>query len=174
MPPHENPLTAAYLSFAKGPTQATEDEILTAATEMSQISTHDPSSIMDEGQKAPKGTDKMPDSLGHENLHGCSGDVQNQHFQDSDPHDQNSALDSSGHSALKMAQNGGKSNFSKIADEKAVAMPAIKALSEPSAAQFDLNSQGFNGSNGNQSGFLNLPMPNLHNPLDGADQLHGA
>ena len=60
LPPHENPLTAAYLSFAKGPTQATEDEILTAATEMSQISTHDPSSIMEGGPKAPKVRDMLP------------------------------------------------------------------------------------------------------------------
>ena len=103
--------------------------------------------------------ERGPASCGSKELGGCSGDTNLQHHQVSSTHNKNSAQDSSGHSALKMDQNGGKSNFSKIADEKAVAMPAIKALSEPSAAQFDLNSQGFDGSNGNQSGFLNLPMP---------------
>ena len=38
----------------------------------------------------------MPDNLGPENLQGCSGDVQKQHLQVSDSHDQNSAHDSPG------------------------------------------------------------------------------
>ena len=49
------------------------------------------------------------------------------------------------------------------------AMPSIKALSEPSAAQFDLQSTEFGGT----ADILHAPMPDLHNPLDGTNQLVG-
>ena len=129
--------------------QSSEDEIIAAAENIGEFS--------EEARHASTIGDMKPASCGSKELGGCSGDTNLQHHQVSSTHDKNSALDSSGHSALKMAQNGGKSNFSKIADEKAVAMPAIKALSEPSAAQFDLNSQGYGGPNDVQSGFLNMP-----------------